>query len=257
VLVEQEYITYTGKTQSSFTGCTRGVTGGTTASAHNPSTYPISVFLSTISYAPIISHWGSAVIMDGRFDDDKGYLFSVATPSPIAVAQSQSNAILSLRLAPSADNGQSGLVGDREIINRAQLLLREMDVYANGTFYVQLKINPYLSAGVWQPVSGSSLSQVCYHPTGTTFTGGETVYAFFANASGGSTTFTTTQVTFPTLRDLGNSILGGGYNYNAAISSSSLGFYPDGPDILTVTVTNVGSSSANIYSRFSWGEAQA
>jgi hypothetical protein len=195
--------------------------------------------------------------MDGRFDDDKGYLFSVATPSPIAVAQSQSNAILSLRLAPSADNGQSGLVGDREIINRAQLLLREMDVYANGTFYVQLKINPYLSAGVWQPVSGSSLSQVCYHPTGTTFTGGETVYAFFANASGGSTTFTTTQVTFPTLRDLGNSILGGGYNYNAAISSSSLGFYPDGPDILTVTVTNVGSSSANIYSRFSWGEAQA
>jgi hypothetical protein len=257
VLVEQEYISYTGKTQTSLTGCTRGVTGGAAASVHQIATYPISVFLIAQNYAPVISHWGSAVIMDGRFDDDKGYLFSASNPTPISVTNAQTNAVISLRLAPAVDNGQVDLLGNREIINRAQLLLREMDVYANGTFYVQLKINSYVSAGTWQNVGGSSLSQVCYHPTGTTVSGGETVYAFYANASGGSTTFTTTQVQFPTLRDLGNSILGGGTSNSVAITGSSLGFYPDGPDILTVVVTNVGSSSANIYSRFSWGEAQA
>jgi hypothetical protein len=257
ILVEGEYMDYTGKTQTSFTGITRGVAGGTSAATHAISTYPVSVFLAIVSYAPVISHWGSAVIMDGRFDDDKGYLFTATNPTGISIAQNQSNAIVSLRLGPTVDNGQTGLLGDREIINRAQLVVAQLGVYANGPFYVQLKLNSALSAGIWQNVGGSSLSQVCYHPSNTTTTGGETIYAFYANAAGGSTNFTATTQEFPSLRDLGNSIQGGGTTLQAAQAGLFSNIYPDGPDVLTVVATNIGSSSGTVFSRLSWSEAQA
>jgi hypothetical protein len=50
---------------------------------------------------------------------------------------------------------------------------------------------------------------------------------------------------------LGNSILGGGQ------STADRGIYPDGPDIITFTATNVGLTAANIFCRVSWTEAQA
>lgn len=37
---------------------------------------PVSVELAMPSFAPALSHWGSSVIMDGRFDDDKSLLFT-------------------------------------------------------------------------------------------------------------------------------------------------------------------------------------
>jgi hypothetical protein len=53
------------------------------------------------------------------------------------------------------------------------------------------------------------------------------------------------------VRDLGNSILGGG----AATSNTQI--YPDGPDVLTIIVTNLGSTAIDVLGRLSWTEAQA
>ena len=55
----------------------------------------------------------------------------------------------------------------------------------------------------------------------------------------------------PLVRDLGNSILGGG------TADPTRFFYPDGPDIITIAARNVGTAAASIYSRLSWTEAQA
>jgi hypothetical protein len=54
------------------------------------------------------------------------------------------------------------------------------------------------------------------------------------------------------IRDIGNSINGG-----APFNDPTKGFYPDGPDVLTIVATNIGTTYANIQSRFSWTEAQA
>ncbi len=35
------------------------------------------------------------------------------------------------------------------------------------------------------------------------------------------------------------------------------GFFPDGPDIITICARNVGTGAASIFSRLSWTEAQA
>ena len=72
--------------------------------------------------------------------------------------------------------------------------------------------------------------------------------AAYTNTNG-QTTLDLSQV-----RDLGNSILGGGTTNN--IPSAQSGFYPDGPDILYVCATSV-TGTPTIITRLSWKEAQA
>jgi hypothetical protein len=58
------------------------------------------------------------------------------------------------------------------------------------------------------------------------------------------------------VRDIGNSILGGGTTN--ACPNSALNLYPDGPDILTICATNITSVGTNsVNARISWTEAQA
>lgn len=65
-----------------------------------------------------------------------------------------------------------------------------------------------------------------------------------------------TQQDLSLVRDLGTSILGGGTTNTAPTTSANL--YPDGPDVVTVRVTNVSSVTTNsIQARLSWTEAQA
>jgi hypothetical protein len=82
---EGEIIQYTGKTSTSFTGCVRGTSysvfasginrtfQGTTGGAQPAST---GLYLLTQTATPNISHWGSAFMTDGGFDQDRGYLFN-------------------------------------------------------------------------------------------------------------------------------------------------------------------------------------
>jgi hypothetical protein len=57
------------------------------------------------------------------------------------------------------------------------------------------------------------------------------------------------------VRDLGNSILGGGTSNT--VPTSQAGFYPDGPDILYVVAIPLATTSATLRARISWKEAQA
>ena len=252
-----EYVDYTGKTGNTLTGLTRNRPGGTAAATTFTfsATAPNSVTLYEPEFAPTMSHWGSSVIMDGGYDDDKSFVFTAGMNAQISVPTGQTYALMSLRLAPSVDSGLVGALGARDLINRMQLTLSQIDLLSSGTFLVSLILNGRVSGGTFQNVGGSSLTQVCFHTGATTVTGGEGIYSFYTNVSGGSSTFTTTQQELDKVRDLGNSIFGGGLNNTAPTTTANV--YPDGPDIVTIVARNISGSSANIFTRLSWLEAQA
>jgi len=207
-------------------------------------------------FAPTISHWGTSVIMDGRFDDDKSFVFTQGTTSGISLPVGQgTRAIQSFRISPSVSNGVPGNgLGVREIVNRMQMVLRQIDLFANGSVLVSLILNGSVSPGTpnWITVGGSSLAQYINHTTGTTITGGEVIYGFYLNTTGVATQFNTTQQDLNLVRDMGTSILSGG---SSALSNVDI--YPNGPDMVTIVAQNIGPVLANINSRMSWTEAQA
>ena len=315
-----EFVNYTGKTATSFTGLTRGQSGnsslavtiatnsniGTVSSAANlqvgqriiSSAFPDNTFISAIAgttltfsqaatsanptviaaplgatsgqsftysattpvgvesgwptYGPTVSHWGTSVIMDGRYDDDKSLLFTYGQAAATTVAAGATRALFSIRVAPSVDNGVPAGFGSRELINRMQLVLRTADVYTNQPLLVRAVLNGVpSSATAWTNSVGgsttlpnSSLAQIADYAGGsTTVAGGETTGGFFVNG--------VASIDLANVRDLGNAILGGGG------ANSNTNIYPDGPDVLTITVTNLSASSASVFGRISWTEAQA
>ena len=226
--------------------------GAAAAVTHTYSaTAPIAVSYYNPQYAPNISHWGSSVIMDGRYDEDKSLIFTAGMRTTIQVPIGATSALISLRIAPSVDSGLTGLLGVKELINRMQLVLNSSGVMSDGRFLIDIRLNGQVSAGRWQKQGGSSLAEVCYHTTGTTISGGESILSFFTNTAGGNN-FTTTTADLLSARDLGNSILGGGTSTNVNTS-----YYPDGPDIVTVVARNIDSTAKNVNARLSWTEAQA
>lgn len=236
-------------------------------------TTPVQVQLHAPAFAPTISHWGSSVIMDGRYDDDKSFMFTQGMTTGLSVAGAATNVLQSFRVSPSVHNGIPGAQGTRELINRMQMVLRQLDMLSAGQFLVTLVLNGTINAGAsvaaqpWLNVGGSSLSQYINHSTATTISGGEVIYGFFTNSSGGTTNLTTTSQELPLVRDLANSILGGYSGQNSIYGSSNstitaitgaAAVYPDGPDVVSVVVRNLTPSTAfNIFSRMSWTEAQA
>jgi len=255
-----EYISYSAKTATTLTITARAQTGGQ-ASAQTftySATAPIAVEYASPDTAASLSHWGSSVIMDGRFDDDKSLIFNYGTTTAITTTTTTPIVIMAIRLAPAVDNGTTGLLGAKEIINRAQLQLTELGLYTTGTGYlINLVLNGYasgaMSGSFVTPAVGttytSSFAQIAINTNAVNVTGGESVAAAYTNTSG-QTTLDLTGV-----RDLGNSILGGGTS--ATVPTSLAGVYPDGPDILYVVATPLTSTSSTILARLSWKEAQA
>ena len=248
-----EYITFTAKTSTSLTIGVRATAGGT-ASATTftySATAPILVTLASPQNASTISHWGSSVIMDGRYDDDRSLVFNAGQNTAVSnVAAGTRFALLSIRVSPSVDNGFTGLLGQREIINRMQLVMRQMDVYTTQPYRIDLILNGKVASGTFASVGGSSLSQYALHAASTTITGGESIFSFFTNAAG------VTQQDLSLVRDIGTSIIGGGVTLTCPATSA--GMYPDGPDIITICATVISGSATNsINARISWTEAQA
>lgn len=223
-------------------------------------TAPVAVELAYPTYAPTISHWGTSAIMDGRFDDDKSLIFTYGQRTPTVIAGNAERALFSIRVAPSVDNGQPAAFGSRELINRMQLKLVSLDlglspvglVTTNSNVLVRAYLNANPStATVWTNAVGnvaglvnSSLAQIAdYSGGGTVITGGEVTAGFFASS--------TQNIDLTQVRDLGNSILGGGG------PTANNQIYPDGPDVLTITASNVGPTPVQVFSRISWTEAQA
>jgi hypothetical protein len=135
VYIDNELIAFSGKSGNTLIGCTRAapmiefVAGAQrtfragTATTHE---YNTGVILVSNSISPIISHWGSAYLTDGRFDEDRGYIFNYAATG-IQAATTKQTAFL-IRLAPSVSNAIVGDLGARELLNRAQLLLKAISV---------------------------------------------------------------------------------------------------------------------------------
>ena len=162
--------------------------------------------------------------------------------------------LISIRLAPSVDTSAPGFLGEREIINRMQLILTKVNVLSTHAATVQLILNGQLSSNAWERVTPPSLSQLLLHENVDTITGGLSVYNF--EAQGGTGTSGRTPVlTTEDLGDiatLGNSILGGD------------NVFPDGPDVLTLVATLsedpstvTGSNPFTVSGRFGWTESQA
>lgn len=243
-----------GATGSGSISVTFNPMGQTTAQTFTFSaTAPVVIESHAPEFSPTISHWGTSVIMDGRFDDDKSFVFTRGMTTALSVTNGFNNAIMSFRIAPTVSNGiTASTLGTRELINRMQMVLRNLDCFSNGQFLITLVLNGTVSSATpnWISQGGSSLAQYIIHTAATTITGGEVVYGFFLNTAGGAN-FTTTSFELTLLRDLGNSILGGG------AATSNTGIYPDGPDIITIMAQNIGTGASNILARVSWTEAQA
>ena len=256
-----EYITYSARTATTLTIAARAQTGGTSATTFTVTgatagniggTAPILAELYSPQQSSTIGHWGSAVIMDGRYDDDKSLVFNAGNNTAISnLAQNVRQPIISLRICPSVDNGLAGILGQREIVNRMQLTLRQMDVFVTGTaFRIEIFLNGRLSGGTFANLGGSSLAQVAFHTSGQTCIGGESIFGFFTSNSGALA------ADLSQVRDIGNSILGGGIVNTCPNTVANL--YPDGPDVITVCATNITATATNtINSRLSWTEAQA
>lgn len=154
VAVENELIRYTGNTGTTLTGCVRGTSltqftagstrsfSGTSANTHNRNA---GVVLVSNTITPIISHWGSAFMIDGQFDSDRGYIFNYASTA-ISVSSDRVTAFL-IRLAPSVSNALVGDLGDKELLNRAQLLLSSISctsdtVSGGGAIVIEGVLNP-------------------------------------------------------------------------------------------------------------------
>lgn len=139
VYIDNEIITFNGKSGNTLQNLTRGATftnfqagadrsyTAGTASTHDTRT---GVVLISQTITPLISHWGSAFITDGLFDDDRGYIFSYAETA-LEVSTSKETAFM-IRLAPSVSNALVGDLGERELLNRAQLLLQGLEVTSDG-----------------------------------------------------------------------------------------------------------------------------
>ena len=156
-------------------GTTRSLTMGVlpagTGTAHSVN---VSVRLFSVTAAPDLNHWGSAVILDGGFTKDRSYQFTYNLAN-LNILGTTVQTMFMMRLAPSITNALTGDLGAKDVINRAQLLLQNMYVNVADTsaslkprFLIQAVLNPtnILSAN-WQ-----SLNQRFNINGGTNQTGG-------------------------------------------------------------------------------------
>jgi hypothetical protein len=260
VLIDQECITYTGISlpTNTLTGCTRGASfnmfvGGSTktftgsaAAAHTAGNGYTAVTLISCTCAPIVNHWGSSYIMDGLFDSDRGYYFNYASTGNQLTAN-QSKTVFFLRLAPSVSNSIAGAFGDRDLINRSQLLLQRLQIQSDQSVQVYGILNPGnidASTLTWQAVNSAALgSQPSFAQistsSSTAATPGEQNFSTLGQPSGFA------EIDLSNLKELTNSAIGGYSNY------------PDGPDVLAVVVKNLTASTANVNVNLFWSEAQA
>jgi hypothetical protein len=160
--VENEIVRYTGITKNVYgagntvanvTGLTRSSTltqwieGASRTFTQGPAVSHIDgsgVFVLGCTAAPTVTHWGSAVIMDGGFQGDQGFSFTfnrqnVALPSEAG----KRITLFLMRLAPSVSNTIIGDLGTRDLVNRAELSLERLIVnLTGGRYLIEGVLNP-------------------------------------------------------------------------------------------------------------------
>ena len=275
LFIDNEIITYTGRSTTSgagnFTGCTRAATlnqylqgsnnsytaGGATTHSTNTGIIEIS---NTCS--PTLSHWGSALVMDGGFDTDRGYLFTHARSHNTSTDKIGTTPVTSfvVRLAPSISNSSVGRLGAKELLNRSQMLLETASIAlsrgssSSGEVVVQGILNPKnFGDATWssfnRETDGGQPSFAQYANTdditwssGTYAEPGEVVFAFVANASRADALVT--DLDLSKLKQMDGAPLGGDFKF------------PDGPDVLAINAF-VLSGDVKGTVQLRWTEAQA
>jgi hypothetical protein len=261
VYIDNEMISYTGKTSTTLTGCTRsasltqwasGSMRTSTAGAAAAHTSSTGIILVSNTCSPTLVHWGSALICDGLFDTDRGYIFNYQRPS-VAISTVATTMFL-IRLAPSVSNSQIGDLGSKDLLNRSQLLLNSVAIQTSnaasnpGAVIVEGILNPKnFTSATWSSLNlesqggQPSLAQVATSvvwSSGTFAIPGEQVFAFSATSNNNN------DISLIELKELTNSPFGG------------VGAYPNGPDILAINV-RILSGTAVATTLLRWGEAQA
>jgi hypothetical protein len=281
LLVDNEFMAYTSKTPTSFNlavafgsvtargaslikfqgGASRTFTS--TAAIHNSPTATANngagVVLVRNTCSPSLVHWGSALLMDGGFDSDRGYIFNYQRAG-LSLTTTRTTAFL-LRLAPSVSAGLVGNIGVRDLINRAQFLLDAIGVDLDtatgaGAVIIEGVVNPTnIASATWVDVNSTALgSQPSFAQAATTFTfssgtsasGGEQIFAFAGPAPSGAAAggAVNDRLDLTPLKELTNSPIGGN------------GVYPDGPEVLAVNIVlRAGTATGTVLLR--WSEAQA
>ena len=152
VYIDNELITYSSKSGDTLTGCTRaaslnnfvaGLNRSFTGSIAESHSAGVGVILVSCILTPTISHWGSALLTDGMFDEDRGYIFSYAA-TQVSITTTKQTAFM-IRLAPSVSNALVGDLGERDLLNRAQLLLKSLAIAAEtstGNIVIEGVLNP-------------------------------------------------------------------------------------------------------------------
>jgi hypothetical protein len=252
-------------------GTYRTIHGVPSPVAHGPGS---GIELVSLTASPNMSHWGSSYIMDGGFDLDRGYAFSY-TLQPSTVTNTLS-AKFGVRLAPSASNGLTGDLGIKELLNRAQLLLQNIDVTvgnaavtdtvrtaynaaavieANSAILVQGILNPSNyseTSETWAPLNSAgygaqpSFTQIAASPTFTAnvaATGGEKIFEFIASPG------QLNQLDLSGIKELTQSAVGG------------RGTFPNGSDSLYINIQLYPATGTRIMGNVGltlrWNEAQA
>jgi hypothetical protein len=232
--------------------------------------------LVSLTASPNMSHWGSSYIMDGGFDFDRGYAFAYSK-APTTIF-SNLTAQFGIRLAPSASNGLTGDLGVKELLNRAQLLLQNIDVTvgnvrvavasgdtpglgrvqvgANASIIVQGILNPsnYNDSETWTTLNATatgnqpSFTQIASSPTfstGTSAAAGEKIFEFIASPG------QLNQLDLTSIKELTQSAVGG------------RGTFPNGSDTLYINMAVYPTDSTgdrwmgNVSATLRWNEAQA
>tara|TARA_B100002019_G_C21200122_1_gene563564 strand:- start:330 stop:1229 length:900 start_codon:yes stop_codon:yes gene_type:complete len=188
---------------------------------------------------------------------DSGTTVNIGAPSVGASGVDLTSLIplISVRLAPSADNNLIGELGERDIVNRMQLKMQELGISVSHDAKISVILNGSLSNLAYDNVGTPSLSQYIAHEAGDTIEDGVNIYSFRASGgaedANGRRLSASSAFDLSTLTDLGNSILGGD------------GVFPNGPDIVTICATVINTaqidktSSFQVASRISWAESQA
>ena len=180
--------------------------------------------------------------------------YTITTSTGGGVSVVRDIPLISVRLSPSVDTNTPGFLGEREIINRMQLILSQVQILTTHACDINLVLNGQIDDNNWERVNNPSLSQLVHHNSDDRITGGASIYSFRVQGGTGTTGRTPVANTenLGEVATLGNSILGGN------------GVFPDGPDLLTIVAkvvedpsTITPSNPFEISGRISWTESQA
>jgi len=270
LLIDNEIISYTGRSTTdgpgNFTGATREATltqflqgNNVTVSAGGKTTHSSNTGIAEISNScsPTLSHWGSALVMDGGFQFDRGYLFNHSVNDQRVTVTPQT--VFAIRLAPSVSNAAVGRLGAQDLLNRSQMLLQEIVVsmgrgFNQGDCICQGILNPKnWGNATWRSLvaedDGGQPSFAQYAnrtdinwSSGSYALPGETIFSY--SPSTGRTSTIATSLDLSSIKQMDGAPLGGDFKY------------PDGPDILAINIFFLAGRGDGTV-ELKWSEAQA